>query len=249
MAGSNSSDRSRKARGSQKTAAGRPPKGSGTRASKRPSQGTSRSGPSKRASQAAARQLRREASRPGRPSSGGSARRSGGKGRRGVGPKPDGLTGLAEQLAHRILKPLGLVVLSRERIAETLGEAADGGHLTRSAAERIAAELVQHGREQTEELLTDLDRTLGRGRQQIDVATRRARKATPDRLIRGADRARRTIGVGPTFPILGYDDLTVAQVQNRLPHLSDPELRAVRDYERRHGNRKSLLGAIEKALG
>jgi hypothetical protein len=107
---------------------------------------------------------------------------------------------------------------------------------------------VQRGRQQTEELLGDLDRTLGRGRQQIDLATRRARKATPDRVMRGAERARRTIGMGPSFPILSYDDLTVAQVQTRLTHLSDPELRQVRDYERRHGNRKSLLVAIEKAL-
>ena len=158
------------------------------------------------------------------------------------------LAGLAEQLANRILKPLGLVVLSRERIAETLEEAAERGRLTRHDAEELSAELVQRGRQQTEELLGDLDRTLGRGRQQIDVATRRARKAAPDKLVRGADRARRTIGVGPAFPILGYDDLTVAQVQNRLSHLTHPELRQVRDYERRHGNRKSLLAAIEKAL-
>lgn len=161
----------------------------------------------------------------------------------------DGLSGLTEQLASRILKPLGLIVLSKERIAETLHEAALDGRLTRSDAEQLVSELVQRGRQQTEELLSDLDRTLGSGRPALGGATRRARKAAPDRLVRGADRARRTIGVGPTFPILGYDDLTVAQVQSRLPHLSDPELRAVRDYERRHGNRKSLLGAIEKALG
>lgn len=158
------------------------------------------------------------------------------------------MSGLAEQLANRILKPLGLVVLSRDRITETLEEAAERGRLTRSDAEELASELVQRGRQQTEELLTDLDRSLGKGRQQIDLATRKARKATTDRLIRGADRARRTIGVGPSFPILGYDDLTVAQVQSRLTHLSDPQLRQVRDYERRHGNRKSLLAAIEKAL-
>jgi hypothetical protein len=162
--------------------------------------------------------------------------------------RSDGLAGLTEQLANRILKPLGLVVLSRDRIAETLEEAADRGRLTRGDAEELAAILVQRGRQQTEELLGDLDQTMGRGRQQIDVATRRARKVTPDRLIRGADRARRTIGAGPPFPILGFDDLTVAQVQTRLPHLSDPELRQVRDYERRHGNRKSLLAALEKAL-
>ena len=161
----------------------------------------------------------------------------------------EGLTGLAEQLANRILKPLGLIVLSKERIAETLEEAAERGRLTHSDAERLASELVQRGRQQTEELLSELDGTLGRARQPLDVATRRARKAAPDRLVRGADRARRTIGVGPAFPIIGYDELTVGQVQTRLPHLSDPELRTVRDYERRHGNRKSLLAAIEKALG
>jgi polyhydroxyalkanoate synthesis regulator phasin len=165
------------------------------------------------------------------------------------GGRPDGLAHLTEQLASRILKPLGLVVLSRERIAEALEEAAQQGRLTRSDAEQLVAELLQRGRQQTDELLSDLERTLGRGRQQLDVATRRARKVTPDRVIRGADRARRTIRVGPSFPILGYDELTVAQIQSRLSHLTDPELRTVRDYERRHGNRKSLLAAIEKALG
>ena len=237
MAASNSSDRSRK-RNPQKASAGRRAKAGGPR-----------SGSSKRASQAVARQLRRDASRVSRSASGGAGKPlAPAKGSRGA-TVADGLSGLTEQLAKRILKPLGLVVLSRERIAQVLTEAAQDGRLTGSDADRLASELVQLGRQQTEELLSDLDRNLGRGRQQVDGATRRARKAAPDRLVRGADRARRTIGVGPTFPIIGYDDLTVAQVQTRLPHLSDPELRAVRDYERRHGNRKSLLGAIEKALG
>jgi polyhydroxyalkanoate synthesis regulator phasin len=159
--------------------------------------------------------------------------------------KGNGLANLTEQLVNRILKPLGLMVLSRERIAETVHDAVARGRLTRSDAEQLVAELVQRGRQQTDELLSDLDR----GRQHLDVATRRARQATSDRFKRGADLARRTIGVGPSFPILGYDDLTVSQVQSRLPHLSYPELRTVRDYERRHANRKSVLGAIEKALG
>ncbi len=161
----------------------------------------------------------------------------------------DGGSGLGEQLVDRILRPLGLVVLSREGIAETVNGAADRGRLTHSDAELLAGQLLQRGRQQTEELLADLERTLGRGRQQLDGATRRARRVTPDRIIRGADRARRTIGVGPSFPILGYDDLTVAQIRSRLGHLSDPELRKVRDHERRNARRKSLLKAIEKALG
>ena len=156
---------------------------------------------------------------------------------------------MREQLVNRIIKPLGLVVLSREGIAETMNEAADRGRLTHSDAESLVDELVRRGRQQTDELMSDLERTLGRGRQQLGGATRRARLATPDRIMRNADRARRTIGVGPEFPIIGYDDLTVAQVQHRLGHLSDPQLRKVRDYERRNAKRKSLLRAIEKALG
>ncbi len=69
-----------------------------------------------------------------------------------------------------------------------------------------------------------------------------------DRLVRGADRARRTMGVGPSFPILGYDELTAAQVEQRLTGLKPAELRKVRDYERRHANRKTVLDAIERAL-
>jgi hypothetical protein len=55
--------------------------------------------------------------------------------------------------------------------------------------------------------------------------------------------------VGPSFPILGYDDLTAAQVQSRLDGLSPAELRKVRDYEKRNANRKSVLDAVQSKLG
>jgi hypothetical protein len=63
-----------------------------------------------------------------------------------------------------------------------------------------------------------------------------------------ADKARRAANVGPSFPILGYDDLTVAQIKARLADLEPPQLRKVRDYERRHGNRKGILSAVEAKL-
>ena len=56
-------------------------------------------------------------------------------------------------------------------------------------------------------------------------------------------------GVGPSFPITGYDDLTVSQVDKRLGSLSGAELRKVRDYEKRHANRKTVLSAIQRKLG
>jgi polyhydroxyalkanoate synthesis regulator phasin len=164
----------------------------------------------------------------------------------GVG---DGLTSFAEQLANRIIKPLDLVMITRERIQETLDEAAERGRVTRSDANELVAELVKRGRQQTDDLLKELEGVVGRGREQLETATRRARRTDPvDRLVRGADRARRTVGVGPSLPIVGYDDLTAAQVEERLEGLTPAELRKVRDYERRHLNRKSVLAAVEKAL-
>jgi polyhydroxyalkanoate synthesis regulator phasin len=161
----------------------------------------------------------------------------------------DGLTGLAEQLLSRIIKPLGVVVLTRDRIQEVLDDAAARGRVTRTDANELAAELVNRGRQQTEQLLSDVERLVGRSRQQIGSATMRARRSESlDLLMRSADRARRTVGTGQSFPILGYDDLTAAQVQGRLDGLSPAELRKVRDYERRHANRKSVLAAIDKYL-
>ena len=67
-------------------------------------------------------------------------------------------------------------------------------------------------------------------------------------LVRQVDKARRAAGLGPSFPILGYDELTAAQVGERLADLSSAELRKVRDHERRNANRKSVLAAIDRAL-
>jgi polyhydroxyalkanoate synthesis regulator phasin len=147
------------------------------------------------------------------------------------------------------MRPLGLVLLSRERIQETLDEAAERGRLTRSDANELVTQLVQRGRQQTDELLADVERLLGRGRDQLDAASRKAGLAEPfERLMRGADRARRRMGAD-SVPIAGYDELTVSQVQSRLAPLSEAELRRVREYERAHANRKSVLAAIDRRLG
>jgi polyhydroxyalkanoate synthesis regulator phasin len=160
----------------------------------------------------------------------------------------EGLAGLLEQLVNRIIKPLGIVMLTRDRIQETLDEAADRGRVTRSDANELVTELVRRGRQQTDELLSDMERLFGRGRDQLGSATKRGLTEPMDRLVRTADRARRTIGVGPLFPILGYDELTARQVDERLKGLSRAELRAIREYELRHANRKSVLAAIEREL-
>jgi polyhydroxyalkanoate synthesis regulator phasin len=165
------------------------------------------------------------------------------------GAVSDGLAGLAEQVTNGVLKPLGLVVLTTERIQEVLDDAADRGRVTRSDANELAAQLVSRGRQQTDQLLSDIERVIGFGRQQLAPASRGSRwSESIDLIVRSADRARRSVGVGQTFPILGYDNLTAAQVQARLEGLASAELRKVREYERRHANRKSVLEAIDKSL-
>jgi hypothetical protein len=136
------------------------------------------------------------------------------------------------------LAPGHVVVLSRDRLQEVFEDAVRRGRMTRGDAESLMRGLVSQGRKQTEGVLGQLE----------DAANRLRRTPPADRVVRAADRARRTVGVGPSFPILGYDELTAAQVVDRLGELSPAQLRKVRDYERRHANRKSVLDAIERAL-
>ena len=49
-------------------------------------------------------------------------------------------------------------------------------------------------------------------------------------------------------PIGEYDDLTAAQIISRLDELETADLRKVRDHERRHANRKTVLSAVERKL-
>lgn len=162
----------------------------------------------------------------------------------------DGISGLAEELLGRVSKSQDhLVMLTRDRIQETLDEAASRGRVTRKDANDLVAKLVQRGRSQADELRAEIEQLLGRGVGQLEAAGKRARRAEPvDRIVRGADRARRAAGVGPSFPILGYDDLNVRQVVDRLRELRKPDVRKVRTYEQKNANRKSVMAAIDKAL-
>jgi polyhydroxyalkanoate synthesis regulator phasin len=174
-----------------------------------------------------------------------------------------------QALSNNLIRPLELVMLSRARIEDALDEVVRRGRMTRDDATQLGQALYILGRQQTEDVMKDLEELLGRGRsklegrrdrasgravdaaaaarRQVGQATAVARRAA-DPLLTQADRARRAAGVGPSFPILGYEDLTAAQIQARLITLTAPELRKVRDYERRRGNRKSVLDAIESKL-
>jgi polyhydroxyalkanoate synthesis regulator phasin len=158
-------------------------------------------------------------------------------------PGTNGIASLVEQLTNKVLKPLDLVMISRDRIQDTLDEAAERGRLTRSDANDLVSELVRRGREQTDSVLADIERLL-RGRGRSGSTTK---LSTPvEKLVRGAGHVKRTVSGG--LPIVAYDELTARQATERLKGLTPAQLRQVRDYERRHANRKSVLAAIEREL-
>jgi polyhydroxyalkanoate synthesis regulator phasin len=141
--------------------------------------------------------------------------------------------GLREQLS-RYLDPREVVVLTRERVQEAVDDAVERGRMTRDDATALVGTLFERGRSQTDDLISQLEAVV---------------TGTPTRIVREVDRARRATGIGSSFPVSGYDDLTAAEVGERLNDLSAPELRKVRDYERRNANRKSVLQNIERKLG
>jgi polyhydroxyalkanoate synthesis regulator phasin len=132
-----------------------------------------------------------------------------------------------------LLNPLDAVLVTREKLQEIVDDAVRRGRMTRSDASDLMTEIFTRGRRTTEEILGEVDARLG---------------GPTDRVRREVDKARRASFIGPSFPISAYESLTAAQVQTRLDDLSPPELRKVRDYERRNANRKTVLAAIESKL-
>lgn len=152
--------------------------------------------------------------------------------------------GDAEDLVNR------LVTRGREQADDILGE-----------LERMVTQLRGEVGERTSAQRRSASRTAGRARRELEDATERARQevggraedarkkalGAVDQPLASADRARRRARV-PGFPISAYDQLSIRQVNNRLGELSRDQLRKVRDYERGHKARKSLLRTLDRRL-
>jgi hypothetical protein len=117
------------------------------------------------------------------------------------------------------------VLLTRRHIEEVLDDAVSRGRMTRSDAQEMAQTLLSRSARATDDFLADVERMLG-GRGDV---------------VEGAPAEQ-------GLPIAGYDDLSAAQVQERLDGLTPAELRRLRDYEARHANRKTVLDRIDRKL-
>jgi polyhydroxyalkanoate synthesis regulator phasin len=145
-----------------------------------------------------------------------------------------GVAELREALVS-LLDPRGMVMLTRDRIEDALNDAVSRGRVTADDAHDLATTLIERGRRQTNDVLGELEQALVGKASRARRAAARASGSKP-----GASNG----GAG----IAGYEDLTAKQVQERLDGLTPAKLRQVRDYERAHANRKTVLRAIDQRL-
>jgi hypothetical protein len=131
-----------------------------------------------------------------------------------------------DRLVRGVLSPVSAVLLTRRHIEEVLDDAVARGRMTRADAQDMAQSLLSRSARATDDLLSDIERMLGGRGDPIDTPAEG----------------------GGSQPIPGYDDLSAAQVQERLDGLTPAELRKLRDYEARHGNRKTVLDKINRKL-
>ena len=113
---------------------------------------------------------------------------------------------------------------------EVVDDAVKRGRMTRDDAQQMVQTLLQRSARQTDDFLSDLERMLGRGDARAS-ASPQGRGDEPAAARRAPSN----------LPIADYDELSAAQVQERLDGLTPAELRKLRDYERRHANRKTVL--------
>jgi polyhydroxyalkanoate synthesis regulator phasin len=133
----------------------------------------------------------------------------------------------ARDQLRRVVNPLDLVVITRARLQEAFDDAVERGRITRGDAADLVSDVLARGRAQADDLFAELEQALGRA---------------------PLEAARRVAGLGPEFPVTGYDDLTAAEVVAELDGMAPADLRKVREYERANANRKTVLGAVDRKL-
>src|SRR6478736_3902130 len=90
-----------------------------------------------------------------------------------------------QALTSNLIKPLEMVMLSRQRIEEALEEVVKRGRMTRADATQLGQALLTLGRQQTDDVMKDLEQLLGRGRSRIEEHTGQVRGRSVD-AARGA---------------------------------------------------------------
>jgi polyhydroxyalkanoate synthesis regulator phasin len=162
------------------------------------------------------------------------------------------------------------LTLSRERIEEVMDDAVKRGRMTRDDANELVTSLVDRGRKQTEDLISEIESTWKQLRDEVSSRAERAREAAEEMMERAGVRSAKKKGKAKAAkrkaapkkkdpakkapkkaanPIKGYGSLSAAEARAALSGLSAAQLRTVRTAEKRGKARKTVLADIEKRLG
>jgi polyhydroxyalkanoate synthesis regulator phasin len=153
---------------------------------------------------------------------------------------------IRDLVTRSMLAPRDALFLTRDRIEDAVDDAVRRGRMTRDDAQQLVQTLLKYGAKQTDDFLADLERLLGLGTTEEQPS--RGRQSDRQAARREQASRSRTRKASASLPIDDYDELSAAQVQERLDGLTPAELRKLRDYERRHANRKTVLDPIERHL-
>jgi polyhydroxyalkanoate synthesis regulator phasin len=152
--------------------------------------------------------------------------------------------GDAEELVGRF------VARGREQADDVLGQLDALLGQLREAGTEAAAQPARTAKRAAGRARRELEDAAERAREEVESRTESARKRTVaavDQPLASADRVRRKARV-PGLPISAYDQLSIRQIDARLPDLTLEELRKVRAYEQAHKARKGVLRALDRKL-
>jgi poly(hydroxyalkanoate) granule-associated protein len=173
------------------------------------------------------------------------------------------------------LASVGAVALTGDTVAETFERLAARGEKAERAVRvrlRLATadvradiaenqeQVVAESKERLAGLRGVVEGGLGRLADMLNLPTQRSVLQLNDEVARlsvqidqiraQARRQARAVEVaqGAVEPLPGYDKLNAEHVVDQLQTLPEPKLLAVRNYEQTHGNRVTVLRAVDKLL-
>ena len=156
-----------------------------------------------------------------------------------------------------------------ELVAQNLREQTEANRAGAQALSEQAVRQQEAGqalaRESVEAYAEFLDEAFSRYRSGTEMAAQSAREGartmtetTTSLVGTAASAAGATAGAAAgaareatdaaTFPIPGYDSMSVEEIEERLGPLTDEQVRRLRDYERKNQNRKTLIERYDQKL-
>lgn len=149
---------------------------------------------------------------------------------------------LLQEIRHHDMELLDLLEDSLAQQARTVAAASDGSGVEEPANDGFAHAAGRPLRAVPEvaDRLRQAARPGHRGRAEEEPAAPAPQATAVAEQVQGA------VSSEESLPIVGFSQLSVEEIERRLPALSESDLHVLEGYERTHARRKHVLEAIER---